>query len=108
MKTTFAAATIVAALLGGGAAHAKSVTIALVPGLTTDAFYITMHRGAEAAAKDLGDTLVYQGAPDPNVTSQVSVLNAVIARHPDAIIIAPDDKVQLIQPLKTAPTRASR
>ncbi len=27
-------------------------TIALIPGLTTDAFYITMHKGAEAAAKD--------------------------------------------------------
>ena len=101
MKTLIAAATI-AAGLAAGTAQAKNVTIALVPGLTTDAFYITMHRGAEAAAKALGDTLVYQGAPDPNVTSQVSVLNAVIARHPDAIIIAPDDKVQLIQPLKQA------
>ena len=32
-------------------------TIALIPGLTTDAFYITMRKGAEAAAKDLGATL---------------------------------------------------
>jgi ribose transport system substrate-binding protein len=100
MKHLFAAAGVAAGLLAG---HAEAkVTIALIPGLTTDAFYITMHRGAQVAADQLGDTLVYQGAPDPNVTSQVSVLDAVIARHPDAIIIAPDDKVQLIQPLKAA------
>ena len=41
----------------------KKYTIALIPGLTTDAFYITMHKGAEAAAKALGVDLVFQGAP---------------------------------------------
>jgi ribose transport system substrate-binding protein len=77
-------------------------TIALIPGLTTDAFYITMRKGAEAAAKDLGVTLVFQGAPDFNPVTQVPVLNAVIARKPSAILIAPTDKVQLIEPLKKA------
>ena len=83
-------------------AAGKKLTIALVPGLTTDAFYITMHKGAQAAADALGDTLVFQGAPDFNPVTQVPVLDAVIARHPDAILIAPTDKVQLVQPLKNA------
>ena len=92
-----------AGLIGGNAEAAdKKLTIALIPGITTDAFYITMHRGAEAAAEALGDTLVYQGPSDSEVVSQVSVLGAVIARHPDAILIAPDDKVELVQPLKKA------
>ena len=77
-------------------------TIALIPGLTTDAFYITMRKGAEAAAKDLGVTLVFQGAPDFNPVTQVPVLNAIIGRKPSAILIAPTDKTQLIQPLKQA------
>jgi ribose transport system substrate-binding protein len=77
-------------------------TIALIPGLTTDAFYITMRKGAEAAAKDLGVTLIFQGAPDFNPVTQVPVLNAVIGRKPSAILIAPTDKVQLIEPLKKA------
>jgi ribose transport system substrate-binding protein len=77
-------------------------TIALIPGLTTDAFYITMHKGAEAAAKALGVTLVFQGAPDFNPVTQVPVLNAIIGRKPSAILIAPTDKTQLIQPLKKA------
>lgn len=83
-------------------AAGKKLTIALIPGLTTDAFYITMHKGAQAAADALGDTLVFQGAPDFNPVTQVPVLDAVIARHPDAILIAPTDKVQLIEPLKKA------
>lgn len=83
-------------------AQAKSLTIALIPGLTTDPFYITMHSGAEAAAKAFGVQLMFQGAPEFNPVQQVPVLDAVIARHPDAILIAPTDKTQLIEPLKKA------
>jgi len=84
-----------------GAAE-KKFTIALIPGLTTDAFYITMRKGAEAAAKAVGATLIFQGAPDFNPVTQVPVLDAVIAKKPDAILIAPTDKTQLVQPLKKA------
>ncbi len=83
-------------------AAGKRFTIALVPGITTDAFYITMHRGASAAAKALGVRLVFQGPAAFNPVSQVPVLDAVVARHPDALLIAPTDKTQLIQPLLNA------
>src|ERR1700712_2721433 len=88
----------------GPSAHAadKKFTIALVPGLTTDAFYITMRKGAEAAAKAIGATIVFQGGPDFNPVTQVPVLDAVIAKKPDAILLDPPDKDQLIQPLKNA------
>jgi ribose transport system substrate-binding protein len=92
-------------LVAGSGAHAqaqKKPVIALIPGLTTDAFYITMHKGAQRAADALGAQLIFQGGPDFNPTVQVPVLNAVIARHPDAILIAPTDKQQLIAPLKQA------
>ncbi len=91
--------------LSAGSASAqdsKKFTIALIPGLTTDAFYITMRKGAEAAAKAVGAELVFQGAPDFNPVTQVPVLDAVIAKKPDAILIAPTDKTQLVQPLKKA------
>lgn len=89
-------------LAPGARAADKKLTIALIPGLTTDAFYITMRKGAQAAADALGDTLIFQGAPDFNPVTQVPVLDAVIARHPDAIMIAPTDKVQLVEPLRNA------
>ncbi|MBV9997754.1 MAG: substrate-binding domain-containing protein [Verrucomicrobia bacterium] len=88
--------------IGTALAAGTKYTIALIPGLTTDPFYITMHKGAEAAAQALGVELVFQGAPDFNPVTQVPVLNAVTARHPSAILIAPTDKVQLVAPLKKA------
>lgn len=54
------------------------LTIALIPGLTTDAFYITMRNGAKHAAEALGAELLFQDGPEFNPT--VPVLNAVIAR----------------------------
>ena len=95
-----------ATMLGMGsiqeASAQEKLTIALIPGLTTDAFYITMRKGAEHAAEALGVELLFQGGPEFNPTVQVPVLNAVIARQPDAILIAPTDKQQLIAPLKQA------
>ncbi len=106
MKKTMTALAALAvgmtALIGTAQAQTKKYTIALVPGLTTDAFYITMRKGAEAAAKAVGAEVVFQGAPDFNPVTQVPVLDAVIARKPDALLIAPTDKTQLVQPLKKA------
>jgi ribose transport system substrate-binding protein len=95
-------ATAAGALVRPAAAQDKKFTIALIPGLTTDAFYITMHKGAQAAADALGVELVFQGAPEFNPTLQVPVLQAIIARQPDALLIAPTDKQQLIAPLRQA------
>ena len=102
MGATAAAAGTGSLFTPAALAQDKKFTIALVPGLTTDAFYITMHRGAQAAADALGQDLLFQGASEWNVTLQVPVLDAVIARKPDAILIAPTDKVQLVEPLKKA------
>jgi ribose transport system substrate-binding protein len=101
LAATFGAILLVAASADPAPAQDKPV-IALIPGLTTDAFYITMRKGAQAAADALGVELIFQGGPDFNPTVQVPVLNAVTARQPDAILIAPTDKQQLIAPLKQA------
>ena len=98
---------LIAAVMPAFAAD-KKVTIALIPGMTTDAFYITMHRGAEAAAKALGVDLIFQGAPEWSVMQQVPVLDAIISRKPDAIVIVPTDKQQLIAPLRKAVNAGTR
>jgi len=97
-----AAATIGLAASPGQTQESKKYTVALIPGLTTDAFYITMRKGAEAAAEALGVELVFQGGPEFNPVVQVPVLDAMIARKPDAILIAPTDKTQLVEPLRKA------
>jgi len=80
----------------------EDITITLVPGLTTDAFYITMNKGAQAAADALGITVEFQGAEEFDPVLQTPVLDAVIARGPDAILIAPTDSTQMIEPLRRA------
>jgi ribose transport system substrate-binding protein len=103
MKAVGAAGLAAPAILAAGRASAQDKpTIALIPGLTADGFYVTMHKGAMAAAEAVGAQLVYQGAAEWNVSLQVPILEAVIARKPAAIMIAPNDKQQLIEPLRKA------
>ena len=102
LKGIGAAAMVAAGGASRQAIAAEKVTIALIPGLTADGFYVTMHKGAEAAAKAVGAELIYQGAAEWNVALQVPIVDAIIARKPAAILIAPNDKNQLVQPLKKA------
>ncbi len=103
MKRIISSTVAALAIAVSGAAHAQDdINITLIPGLTTDAFYITMNRGAQAAAEALGITVEFQGAEEFDPVLQTPVLDAVIARGPDAILIAPTDTTQLIEPLKRA------
>jgi ribose transport system substrate-binding protein len=103
MKNAIRSAALAAALgLAGGAQAQDDINIVLIPGLTTDAFYITMNRGAQAAAEALGITVDFQGAEEFDPVLQTPVLDAVIARGPDAILIAPTDTTQMIEPLRRA------
>jgi ribose transport system substrate-binding protein len=91
----------------GASAHQqtpkKTYTIYLIPGISTDAFYTTMHKGAVAEAAKHGIKLVFQGSPTAfSPPTQIPFLNAAIARKPDAILIAPTDKTALIAPIKKA------
>ena len=96
---------------GGGAATPagaqqakKTYTFYLVAGIASDAFYLTMKKGAQAAAAKLGNVkVVFTGSTQsfaPN--TQIPFLNGVIAKHPDAILIAPTDKNALIAPIQRA------
>lgn len=100
MKKLLAA--VLSCSLFGSVQAQDDISIVLVPGLTTDAFYITMNKGAQAAADALGIKVDFQGAEDFNPTLQIPVLDAVIARKPSAIVIAPTDTTQLIEPLRRA------
>lgn len=79
---------------------AKHITIALVPGLTTDPFYITMHAGAAAEAKKLGVKLTWQGGTTFSPTTQIPVVDSLLAEHPSALLIAPTDVVALKAPIE--------
>lgn len=103
MRNLIRTTAFAAALGAAGMAQAQEdIEITLIPGLTTDAFYITMNRGAQAAAEALGVKVNFQGAEEFDPVLQTPVLDAVIARGPDAILIAPTDSTQMIEPLRRA------
>lgn len=78
----------------------KTFTIGFVPGLTTDAFYISMKRGLEAKAKELGMNVVYQGATEWDYTKQTPIIESMIAKKVDLLITAPTNSQTMIAPLK--------
>jgi ribose transport system substrate-binding protein len=82
------------------ASAAPNITIALVPGLTIDPFYITMHAGAAAEAKKLGVKLTWQGGATFSPTTQLPVVNSLLAEHPSALLIAPTDVKALQAPIQ--------
>ncbi|WP_433705590.1 ABC transporter substrate-binding protein [Paraburkholderia sacchari] len=84
-----------------GAAHADAVHPVVALG-TADPFYFAMQRGAERAAKETRVQLLFQVPKAWNTTEQVPILNALIAKHPDVLLVSPVDKQQLIAPLKEA------
>jgi len=94
-------AALSASVLGSAWADAKKPVIALLPGVV-DPFYFTMKRGADDAAREVGAELLFQIPKAWNTADQVPILKALIAKHPDVLLIAPVDKTQLIQPLKEA------
>lgn len=97
-----APAVLVAARALPASAQPAKLTIAMVPLFTTDAFYVSLGRGAQEAADALGVNLLYQGPAVADTPQQVTILNAMIGRKPDALVIAPGDRVQLIAPMRRA------
>jgi ribose transport system substrate-binding protein len=104
-----AVAVVAATASGGGAApvrHSakKTYHFVLVAGIASDAFYLTMNKGAQAEAKKLGNVKVqFTGSPaEFSPPTQIPFLNAAIAKKPDAILIAPTDKTALIAPIQRA------
>lgn len=92
------------ATAGGASATArassKAITIALIPGITSDPFYITMENGAYQEAKLLGVNLVVLGSATAfSPETQIPIVNAEFAKKPSALVIAPTDAVALYAPM---------
>jgi ribose transport system substrate-binding protein len=79
----------------------KDLTIAFVPGVNPDPFYITMAVGAKKAADLYGVTFVQRDPNAFNPTAQIPVIKSVLADHDvDYLITAPTEKNALIPILK--------
>jgi ribose transport system substrate-binding protein len=80
---------------GGG----KNYKMTLIAGVKGDQFYITMNCGAQAEAKKLGVSLDFQGPDQFSPNLQTPVVNAVAAKKPDAVLVAPTDSKAMFAPI---------
>jgi ribose transport system substrate-binding protein len=80
--------------------------VTLLQGVRGDEFYISMACGAKAAAAKLGNVkLDVQGPAKFDASLQIPILNAISARKPNVIMMAPTDTKALIAPMKQAKSR---
>ena len=85
---------------GGGGGDKKDYNLTLIAGVKGDQFYITMNCGAQEKAKELGVKLDFQGPDKFDASLQTPIVNAVAAKKPDAVLIAPTDTKAMFAPIK--------
>jgi ribose transport system substrate-binding protein len=85
---------------GSSSGGKKTYKMTLIAGVKGDEFYITMNCGAQAKAKELGVKLDFQGPEEFDASQQTPIVNAVAAKKPDAVLIAPTDTKALYAPIK--------
>ena len=85
-----------------GGAEQQQYSLTLIQGVKGDQFYVTMECGAREAAQAAGATLDVAAPDEFDASLQTPVVNAVVAKKPDAILVAPTDTQAMIPPLTQA------
>ncbi|KFL29406.1 ABC transporter substrate-binding protein [Devosia riboflavina] len=99
------AATAAAAILLATPAFAQT-RIALVVKSLGNGFFDAAAKGAEEAAKEIGDIeLIYTGPTTATAEAQIEVVNSLIAQQVDAIAISANDPDALVPVLQRAQQR---
>lgn len=97
---------LAASLMGSTAMAQDNVRIALVAKSLGNGFFEAAARGAEEAAKELGDTeIIYTGPTSTTAEGQIEVINSLIAQRVDAIAVSANDPDALVPALQKAMQR---
>jgi ribose transport system substrate-binding protein len=101
-SSSASSSTSTAAASGSSSVSTKGWTFVDVPGITTDAFYITLHNGAFAQGQSMGVKVTYQGSSQQGAppSVQVGIVNSLLATSPKALIISPGNVTALIPPIQ--------
>ena len=93
-----------AACGGGGAPVNGRLNVAVVPMGTTHEHWKSIHAGAVKAARDLGDVDILWKGPqkEDDREQQIAVIEDMIARRVNGIVLAPLDKTGLRQVVREA------
>lgn len=87
-------------------AHAETMKIALVAKSLGNGFFEAANKGAQEAAKELGDVeVIYTGPTSTTAEGQIEVINSLIAQGVNAIAISANDPDAVVPALKKAAQR---
>ena len=81
---------------------ARQLTIAMMPKSKGNAYFIACQQGAEEAAKELGDKLLWDGPTDPDPAKQNEIVETWITRGVDAIAVSVENRQGLSTVLRKA------
>ena len=95
------AALLLIALAGCGGSQKKQ--IAVIPKGTAHLFWVTVQSGAMDAGKEFGVDILWNGpAQETDFGRQIEILDSMINRKVDGIVVAPSEKKVLVQSLARA------
>jgi len=86
----------------------RKLTIAMMPKAKGDPYFISCEKGAEAAAQELGDDLIWDGPTELDPAKQNEVVEAWITRSVDAIAVSVENKDAISTVLRKARSRGIR
>ncbi len=85
------------------AAPAKTIKIAVIPKGMTHEFWKSIHAGALQAARELGVEIIWKGPQkEDDRAQQITVVEDVLSRGVEGIILAPLDDRALVRPVQDA------
>jgi rhamnose transport system substrate-binding protein len=106
LRKALTTAAMAVALMAATGANAETKRIALVVKALGIGFFEAANKGAEEAAKELGDVeIIYTGPTDTTAEGQIEVINSLIAQGVDAIAISANDPDAVAPALQKAMER---
>src|SRR4051794_34938792 len=77
--------------------------IAVIPKSTQSIFWISVHQGAEEAAKEFGVEILWNGAPsETDITRQIQIVESMVAQSVDGMAIAAAQREALVTSVERA------
>lgn len=103
VRSMFCVGFCVVFMLYGGCGRPPVPTIAFIPRTSGTLFWEPAHAGAEVAARSTG-TKIYWNAPtrEDDVQGQIALVESVIDRKYQGLVLAPDQALALIAPVRRA------
>jgi ribose transport system substrate-binding protein len=91
------------AIISFGCHRRQRALYGVVPKGQANLFWQSVHAGAAAEAKDAGVEIDWNGpAVETDYTRQIAIVDDLINRHVDGIVLAPDDRDALVPAIERA------